>query len=193
MDLSRRFQITLFFFISVSLLVVVLIPVVSNNHLGDAYANSVVTGYSYYYSDGENSIGAPDGNYATIFVSYSIGYLTLDMGENESIIDGEGDDFSVVAHGNYSVLLGNNTSQPMNMLSIGTNNQSYDLSTIAFKEARYVRIEYGGGASVSLDAIVAFNYNIPEDNGSPTSPVGSFILFPSLIIALFVFIRKKIK
>ncbi|MCG3221592.1 MAG: hypothetical protein H7641_09455, partial [Candidatus Heimdallarchaeota archaeon] len=175
MNFSCKFRIALFFFIVFSLVAVVLIPVVSNNHLGDAYANSVVTGYSHYYSNGDNAIGPPDGNYATISFSYSIGYLTLDMGENESIIDGEGDDFLVIAQGNYTIWVENYLSQPMVMLSIGLNNRSYDLTTTEFNEVRYIRIEYGGGVSVLLDAIEAFNYNIPEDI-EPTTPVsvGSF-------------------
>ena len=197
MDMSFKFRTTLFCFIMFSLLVVVSIPGVSIDKLGDAYANSVVEEHSHFYYNGENALGAPDGEYATIFISYTVGYLTLDMGEEESIIGGEGDDFSVIAQGNYTILVGNNISQPMTMLSFGINNQSFDLSTIAFNEVRYLRVEYGG-ESVSLDAIVAFNYNIPENTLPPTDEtsgfsVGSFIIFSSLIYAAFALVRKKSK
>ena len=55
--------------------------------LGDEYADSVVFKSSMWYFHGENAMGAPDNKSAVIYFDYGNGFLTLDMGEGEEIID----------------------------------------------------------------------------------------------------------
>jgi len=113
------------------------------------------------YTYGENSIGAPDGIYTYIYVDYSNGYITLDMGQHEEIIDGTGFDFSVVAAGdNYSVYIGDSLETSFIYLGRGIGSNSFDLSTTGLQQARYVRIAIFTGDRVDLDAIVANHYNV---------------------------------
>ncbi|MFX1538285.1 MAG: aryl-sulfate sulfotransferase, partial [Promethearchaeota archaeon] len=141
---------------------------------GDAYANYVVTGSSAYYTNGENALGAPDGENATIYQDYSNGYLTLDFDENEEIIDGEGADFIVfAAGGTYRVWGGTDLSKQFRVIGIGQGNQFFYLSKESFTEVRYVRIEYFSGANILLDAVEALNYNVPEIEPQSTTPTTS--------------------
>ncbi|MFX0090264.1 MAG: hypothetical protein ACFFBD_00775, partial [Candidatus Hodarchaeota archaeon] len=135
--------------------------------LGDPYVNSVVIEASLWYTDGDNAIGPPDGNYSHIFFDYGNGYLTSDMGEYEAIIDGTGVDFTVfVRKGNYTVYVGNETTL-MTYLDWGSGNKSFDLAVSGVISARYIRIEYRSGTKVEVDAIEAINYNRLEDNEAP--------------------------
>jgi hypothetical protein len=178
---------------SIIYIAIILSSTAFSNVAGDPYADSIVEEHSSYYYDGENAIGAPDGNFASIFLSYTIGSLMLDMGKSESILDGDGNDLKVVAEGNYTVWVGNNPSQPMTTLGIGMHNQSYDLSTIGSNESRYIRIDYNGGANVLLDAIVAYNYNVPEDNTTPTTDTGDIINLTGLAVVLIVLVKRKLR
>ena len=54
---------------------------------GDIYANSYIDDESIFYYNGESIIGPPDGEYTTIFVDYTVGFITIDMGQDEEIID----------------------------------------------------------------------------------------------------------
>jgi hypothetical protein len=138
--------------------------------LGDLYADSVVTSQSVWVSYPDNALGSPDGQYATIFRDYGNGYLTLDMGEHEEILDGNNSDFSVVAQGgNYSVWAGNSLGKPLTWLGYGSGVQSFDLSVVGIHIARFVRVGYYAGSSTELDAIVALNYNTPV--GDREAPV----------------------
>ncbi|MFX0091410.1 MAG: aryl-sulfate sulfotransferase [Candidatus Hodarchaeota archaeon] len=134
-------------------------------NFGDAYANSEINALSFWYAFGENALGSPDNNSALIFLDYGNGYLTLDMGYGEEIIDGEGVDFTVIARGGkYNVKIGNELGEIFTNIGSGTGNQSFDLLDSGFESARYVQIEYRSGADVELDAIVAKNYNqVAED------------------------------
>ncbi|MFX0095534.1 MAG: aryl-sulfate sulfotransferase, partial [Candidatus Hodarchaeota archaeon] len=135
--------------------------------LGDPYANAVVSEASLWYFAPENALGAPDGNCSLIFVDYGNGYLTLDMGAYEEIIDGEGADFTVITQeGNYTVYVSNETTSFI-YIGWGNSNTSFDLASIGFTKARYVRVEYRAGVRVELDAIVASNYNLLEDTDPP--------------------------
>ncbi|MFW9851053.1 MAG: aryl-sulfate sulfotransferase, partial [Candidatus Thorarchaeota archaeon] len=137
--------------------------------LGDPYANSVIDSYSGWYLFGDNALGAPDGEYATIYLDYGNGFMLLDMGEGEDIINGNGTDFEIIATGgNYSVSIGTSISSTFYSLGRGHGNSSYDLDTFGVESIRYVRIEYYNGDSIELDAIVAHNYLSPEDNEAPT-------------------------
>ncbi len=137
--------------------------------LGDAYANLVVTTASLWYLSGNNALGPPDGGFAIIFPDYSNGYLTLDMGEGEEIIDGNGSDFTIIAEGGeYSVWIGNNLESSFIKIGNGIGNQSFDLAAVNNTNIRYLRIEYQSDVDVALDAIVAENYNkLLEDYDKP--------------------------
>jgi hypothetical protein len=138
--------------------------------LGDPYANSIVYERSNWFLEENNAIGAPDGEYATIFPDYGNGYLTLDMGRNEEIIDGTGNDFTIITEGGeYLVSVGNDKTQPLTLMGEGTGNTSFDLHTVGFDTARYIQVKYSIGAVVKLDSIEALNYNsLNSDNDPPT-------------------------
>ena len=63
---------------------------------GDPYADEFILVASLYHFNGENAVGAPDGEFAQVFSDYGSGYITLDMGRDEDIINGEGDDVQAV-------------------------------------------------------------------------------------------------
>ncbi len=136
--------------------------------ISDPYANSVVLAASMWSLNVDNALGSPDGDGALIFADYGNGYLTLDMGENEEILNEAGDDFTIIAKGGeYLVSAGNDLSRPLIQLGSGNGNTSFDLSTGALEIARYVRVEYSIGDNVVLDAIIAINYN-KADYDPPT-------------------------
>ncbi len=127
---------------------------------GDAYANSIVPSLSQWYLLGENALGAPDGNYAQVFLDYGNGYLTLDMGLYEEIIDGPGADLQVVAQGaNYTVSVTNSLQSPFKTLGHGNGTLEFDLTGSGVSMARYVRVQYRDGDTVELDAVVAYFYS----------------------------------
>jgi hypothetical protein len=132
---------------------------------GDAYANSFLPARSMHTSYEDNAIGAPDGLYAEIYFDYSNGHLTLDMGEQEEIVNGSGDDFTVISRGgNYTVFVGSSFDSPLSNLGHANGTHSFDLSDIGMEIARYVRVEYRLGDTVELDAIEAINYNAPTSD-----------------------------
>jgi len=138
--------------------------------LGDPFADNYIGAYSETYLHGQNAIGAPDSNYVYLFVDYSNGYITLDMGRYEEILDGAGTDFSVVATGdNYSVYVGDSLDNSFIYLGRGTGSKSFDISTTGLEQVRYVRVSIVTGDQVNLDAIVAHYYNVPS--GDDESPV----------------------
>lgn len=154
---------------------------------GDSYADAVVVERSASYLYGNNSIGAPDGLVSIIYMDYQNGYLTLDMGENEEIIDGSGNDFVIYADGGeYSVSVTNSLSELFTYIGLGVGNTPFDLQTVSISEARYVRITYSTGDDIELDAIDAVYYNTPpRDMNNPTLspaeeeyriPIGSSVL-----------------
>jgi hypothetical protein len=135
---------------------------------GDEYANSDVFSDSPFYNNEDRAIGAPDGKFALIYDDYAPGALILDMGMGEEIIDGNGKDMTIVAQGgNYSVKVTNDLSTPFTYLEFNREgNNSFDLAEKELAIARYVCVEYFGGSSVELDAIVAIHYN-QEDVAPP--------------------------
>ncbi|MHA2298477.1 MAG: hypothetical protein ACXADA_20800 [Candidatus Hodarchaeales archaeon] len=56
-------------------------------NLSDTFANSVIIEHSIWYIAGTKALDTPDGEHAIIYPDYIDGYLTLDMGANEEIID----------------------------------------------------------------------------------------------------------
>ena len=143
------------------------VTVVAN--MGDCYVDAIITERSEWYSFGDNVIGAPDDLYTIIFVDYTNGYVTLDMGEDEEIIDGTGFDFTVWAEGdNYSVYVSDSLDTTFQLLGTAIGTDHFDLSMSNFNQTRYVRIELHSGVSVSIDAITALHYNVPPSD--VTSP-----------------------
>ncbi|MFX1544547.1 MAG: aryl-sulfate sulfotransferase [Promethearchaeota archaeon] len=142
---------------------------------GDAYVDSVVTTASSWYSQGESAVGAPDYAFASIFEDYGPGYMTLDMGENEEILDEAGIDFEVMSQGgNYSISVSTSLDQPFIDLGVAAGPEGFDLSAIAYNAVRYVRIEMFGSETVQLDAIVSLNYNEQgsDDDMPVITPIG---------------------
>lgn len=132
---------------------------------GDSYADEYLEESSSNCVNGNNAENAPDNIYAEIFYDYSNGILTLDMGLNEEILDGGGDDFFVIAgEGEYYVKVENSLSKPFTLVGLGAGNQSFDLNSIGFSSARYIQIEYRSGDKVEIDAIEAIYYNIIESD-----------------------------
>ncbi|TFF67980.1 hypothetical protein EU520_01060 [Candidatus Thorarchaeota archaeon] len=136
---------------------------------GDPYADAVVPSLSSWYLHGENALGAPDGEYASIYLDYANGFLTLDMGESEEVLDGPGDDFSVLSQsGEYRVSVADSISSAFTSLGRSEGNTSFDLLDFGVEGFRYVRVEFYSGNQVLLDAIVAYNVNVPTgDTSSP--------------------------
>ncbi|MHA1200581.1 MAG: hypothetical protein ACTSQF_14785, partial [Candidatus Heimdallarchaeaceae archaeon] len=139
-----------------------------NIEFSDPYANEFLASNSFFYYNGESAEGSADDEFAVITMSYSFGTVTLDMGENEEILNGEGDDFWVIAKGGeYSVKVSNSLATHFTFLSYGTGNQSLDLETIGLTEIRYVQIVYNSGANIQLDALEAINYRILKKESEP--------------------------
>ena len=137
-------------------------------NLGDPYVDTYLPNVSDLYYFGENAIGAPDGEYTNLVLGYTNGYITLDMGFQEEIVDKAGKDFTVVAgSGTYSVWVSNDPLIPFKFLDSGSGTQSFDLEDSGFDQVRYLRIEYVSGVIVELDAIVALYYNEPEWDDEP--------------------------
>lgn len=136
--------------------------------LGDFYANEVERYITT--SNPDRAIGPPDGNFSRIFEDYQNGYITLDMGYHEEIIDNTGDDFKIIAReGGYRVRISNNLSTFPVDIGSGLGNQSFDLNSIGYESARYVIVEYKNGTFVDLDAIEAYYITeIETENDSPT-------------------------
>ncbi len=137
-------------------------------NLGDPFVDTYLPNVSDLYYSGENVIGAPDGEYTSLVLGYTNGYITLDMGFQEEIVDKAGKDFTVVAgSGTYSVWISNDPLIPFIFLDSGSGTQGFDLDTSTFDQVRYLRIEYVSGVIVELDAIVALHYNEPEWDDEP--------------------------
>ncbi|MHA1577507.1 MAG: aryl-sulfate sulfotransferase, partial [Candidatus Thorarchaeota archaeon] len=135
---------------------------------GDPYADDLIEGRSQWYRFGENVIGAPDDSYTTIFIDYENGFITLDMGEHEEIIDGTGDDFTIFAKGDeYRVSVSDSLDTQFETLGHFSGTSSLDLSTTSLEQARYVRIDLLLGESIEVDAIEAIYYNVPYSDIAP--------------------------
>ncbi|MFW9911300.1 MAG: aryl-sulfate sulfotransferase [Candidatus Thorarchaeota archaeon] len=134
---------------------------------GDSYADAYLAERSFHYIAGENALGAPDNQSATLFLEYGNGEITLDMGEHEEIVDGVGDDFTVHAVGNYTVFAIDDISQMMRFIAYGKDTQRFDLNDVGLDSARYVKVEFRIGESVLLDAIEALNCIVTEGDDNP--------------------------
>ena len=134
----------------------------------DAYADSIVILLSDLYDNGENALGKPDGETCGLFEGYTLGYITLDMGEQEEILNRNGDDFKVYASGGeYQIWIGNDINVPFTYLGTAIGNSSFNIDSVSLNEVRYVKIQYTQGEFIELDAIEAIYYNIPEWDSTP--------------------------
>lgn len=140
--------------------------------VGDAYGNSIIPEVSMWYYNGENALGPPDGMYARLYADYGNGHVTLDMGVNEEIINGKGNDVMVYAQGGeYIVFVGNNLSAqafigtslsaPLILLGTGLGNTSFNLGSIDLDQVRYIQIVSLTDEEVELDAVMAIYSNQP--------------------------------
>ena len=135
---------------------------------GDPYVDAFLPDMSQSYISGQNAVDAPDEHYTILFSEYADGYISLDMGENEEIVDAPGDDFIVVARGgDYRVSVSNSLDIVFKLLGTGSGEMSFDLADASLNEARYVRVQYVLGENTELDAIIALNYNRPPVDDSP--------------------------
>ncbi|MFX1475686.1 MAG: hypothetical protein ACFFCO_09475, partial [Promethearchaeota archaeon] len=141
--------------------------------LGDPYANAFLPAQSQYYLFGDNAVGAPDSTFSLIFLDYGNGYLTLDMGFNEEILDGAGADFRVKANGGeYYVKVSNSLTMAFTTIDHGQSTRDFDLAGSGFASVRYIRIEYRDGDTIELDAIIAHNSNVSEDDSEEPEILG---------------------
>lgn len=135
---------------------------------GDPYADDVVSNFSGWFLSGENALGAPDGEYARIYLDYANGFMTLDMGESEEVVNDAGNDFVVVSEsGEYRVSVAASVTDAFTSLGRSEGNTSYDLQDFGLEEFRYIRVEFYSGEEVLLDAIVGYNVNVPLGDTIP--------------------------
>ncbi len=136
----------------------------------DPYADALIYTLSELYEDGENALGSPDNETCWIFEGYTLGYVTLDMGEQEEILNLNGDDFKIFAFGGeYQVWISNELDIPFIYLGTATGNSSFNIDSASFSEVRYIRIQYTQDDFIHLDAIEAIYYNEPEWDSTPPS------------------------
>lgn len=135
----------------------------------DNYADEIITEMSFFYTDGENALGAPDGEYAKIFVDYTVGLMFFDLGRYEICVDDAGDDLRVhINYGTYIIKIGNDLSSPFTTLGQSNTTKEFDIDSVGFTEVRYVQIQYFSDGFVELDAIEVINlYTVITDNDNP--------------------------
>ncbi|MFW9887877.1 MAG: hypothetical protein ACFFER_06830, partial [Candidatus Thorarchaeota archaeon] len=115
-----------------------------------------------------NALGPPDGEFAQIYSDYGNGYITLDMGDDEEIIDDVWDDFVVIAEGSYSVYGGSSLDEIFTLIGRGEGTSGFDLSSVSLNTAKYLKIEIYAGGLVEIDAVQALHFNSPaSDTSSP--------------------------
>ncbi|MHA1199845.1 MAG: aryl-sulfate sulfotransferase [Candidatus Heimdallarchaeaceae archaeon] len=134
----------------------------------DPYADAIVASLSDVYLEGENALGAPDNESCRLIETYTHGFITLDMGEQEEVLNHNGDDFQVyTSGGEYQIWIGNDVESPFTYLGSGTGNSSFNIDSVSFSSVRYIKVQYTLGDYLDLDAIEAFYYNEPEWDSYP--------------------------
>jgi len=122
--------------------------------LGDPYADELIPSKSEWCINGDAAVGEPDDLTAILFQEYGYGYVTLDMGLNEEIMDGEGDDLKIWATGgNYSVWISVSLESQFENIGFGSGTSTFDLANSHISEARYVRVMCITSEDVFLDAV----------------------------------------
>ena len=135
----------------------------------DNYADEIITEMSFYYNDGENALGAPDGEYAKIFEYYSYGSIIFDLGRYEICSNSTGDDLRVhINKGTYIIKIGNDLSSPFTTLGQSNTTNEFDIDSVGFTEVRYIQIFTASEVTLELDAIEVINlYTVITDNDNP--------------------------
>ena len=135
----------------------------------DNYADEIITEMSFYYTDGENALGAPDGEYAKIFEYYSYGSIIFDLGRYEICSNNTGDDLRVhINKGTYIIKIGNDLSSPFTTLGQSNTTNEFDIDSVGFTEVRYIQIFTASEVTLELDAIEVINlYTVITDNDNP--------------------------
>ena len=131
------------------------------------YANSFLKSEMRWTINPENALGAPDNKYAFISYDYDYGQIILDMGENESILDGAGADFTVYATGIYQVLGRAIDSNTYIDFGVHTDEDTIDLSDWGLSKVRYLKFAYVTDIYFSLDAVEAMYYEKVKVDGMP--------------------------
>ncbi len=146
-------------------------------NIKDAYADSIITGASMWYTAGDNALGPPDSRFTNLYADYGNGHVTLDFGVGEEILNGPNNDFIVYCiGGEYGVFIGNNLSSPINIgnqieaplvyLGEGQGNTEFDISNSGLTQVRYIQIVMLTEEEVGLDAIEAKNYKSTNNTAS---------------------------
>ncbi|MCB0016224.1 MAG: M23 family metallopeptidase [Anaerolineales bacterium] len=157
----------------------------------DPFANNVIgyqaLGAGNQHTDPATVLGPP--SCGTFDLSLGGGWVVVDMGEDEEIADGDGEDFRVYESdpncsgggaSAYAVFVSNSSDGPWVPVGNGNGVSSFDLSSTGLISARYVRIEDRAPASppatpgADIDAIEAihvtdeeaeFLLSLPFDSG----------------------------
>ncbi len=135
----------------------------------DNYADEIITEMSWFYDDGENALGAPDGEYASIVKAYTNGFMYFDLGRYEICVDDIGDDLRVhINNGTYIIKIGNDLSSPFTTLGQSNTTMEFDIDSVGFIEVRYVMILSVFNITLELDAIEVINlYTVITDTDDP--------------------------
>ena len=134
----------------------------------DPYADAVIPGLSDVYLDGDYALGAPDNISCKLIETYTHGYITLDMGEQEEILNQNGDDFWIYTNGGeYQIWIGNDLESPFTYLGNATGTASFNVGSTSLNSVRYVKIQFTEGAFLDIDAVEAIYYNIPKWDSTP--------------------------
>ncbi len=145
----------------------------------DPYANIVLgfqaLGSSNTHTDPATVLGPP--SCGTFDLSLGGGWVVVDMGEGEEILDGAGVDFRVYesdpgcsggAANAYAVFVSENPAGPWTEIGTGNGVSSFDLSGSGLSTVRYIRIEDRDTASppsapgADIDAIEAIYLAEPD-------------------------------
>lgn len=159
-----------------------------NTFPADNYADEIITEMSFFYTDGENALGAPDGEYAKIFADYTVGLVFFDLGRYEICVNETGDDLRVhINYGTYIIKIGNDLSSPFTTLGQSNTTKEFDIDSVGFTEVRYVQIQYFSDGFVELDAIEVINlYTVATDNVDPNiTPVDDFWVYDNVSLISF--------
>ncbi|MBN1983166.1 MAG: hypothetical protein JW795_16650 [Chitinivibrionales bacterium] len=129
-------------------------------------------------------LGLRDGKSTQIQANGSTkAYVVLDMGKNTPIVNGNGNDFTVVCtdNGSYTVYAGSTlndvVSSSLKKVGTGSGTQEFDVSAAGVERSRYLRIEVASG-QMQLDAIEATaSSNTPITNTTFQNQQGTNRLF----------------
>ncbi len=123
------------------------------------------------HTDPKDALCDKNGRYVSL--GGDQGYIIVDMGRGEEIVDGSGVDFTVWIGRDlqplwYEVLVGVNPAGPFTSIGTRTTTASFDLASTPYDTVRYVKIvdktplcgpdAEDGSPGMDLDAITAINY-----------------------------------